>query len=82
MRVGYKEFSQYLSTDQSEKLLEDALEEMKRSTRKYAQRQIKWIKNKTLPAIDATKKIPRGEEDCTEQDHMYLLDATGMAPSL
>ena len=48
---------------------------MKKSTRKYAQRQIKWIRNKTLPAVEAARDKGNGSrEDAT----VYLLDATGV----
>jgi tRNA dimethylallyltransferase len=76
--TGYREFSRYLSSSgQSEKAFEEGLEEMKRSTRRYAQRQIKWIKNKTLPAIEATRTNAREDND-VKKAHMYLLDASGM----
>ncbi|KAF8185029.1 IPP transferase-domain-containing protein [Mycena galopus ATCC 62051] len=68
--IGYKEFHGYLTaSSQTEKAFNEALENMKLSTRQYAKRQISWIRNKLLPAINATNiqeaNIPT-----------YLLDAT------
>ncbi|EJD53390.1 tRNA isopentenyltransferase [Auricularia subglabra TFB-10046 SS5] len=52
--IGYKEFSDYLDDPaHPPALYEDAMERMRVSTRKYAQRQIKWIRNKLLPAVHA-----------------------------
>ena len=46
---------------------------MKISTRQYAKRQISWIRNKLIPAVDAAnvkeKSVP-----------LYLMDATGSVP--
>ncbi|KAJ6500363.1 tRNA isopentenyltransferase [Mycena sanguinolenta] len=68
--IGYKEFHGYLTApSQTEKAFDEAVENMKLSTRQYAKRQISWIRNKLLPAINAAniqaKIIPT-----------YLLDAT------
>lgn len=43
---------------------------MKISTRQYAKRQISWIKNKLIPALDAANT----KEAIAP---LYLLDATG-----
>jgi tRNA dimethylallyltransferase len=69
--VGYKEFHGYLSApSQTEKTFNEAIENMKLSTRQYAKRQISWIRNKLLPAVRAVNVqeiiVPT-----------YLLDATG-----
>ncbi|KAJ7714896.1 tRNA isopentenyltransferase [Mycena maculata] len=68
--IGYKEFHGYLSTPSpTEKAYDEAIENMKVSTRQYSRRQISWIRNKLLPAINATNA----------QEMMvptYLLDAT------
>jgi hypothetical protein len=73
--LGYKEFHDYLaSTVPSEKLFASAVEQMKNGTRQYARRQIRWLRNKLLPAAYNTD---------SEGDHaaalvpVYLLDATG-----
>lgn len=39
---------------------------MKSATRRYAKRQVQWIRNKLLPTIWKSEKV-----------HIYLLDATG-----
>ncbi|KAJ7849083.1 tRNA isopentenyltransferase [Mycena olivaceomarginata] len=68
--IGYKEFHGYLTApSQTETAFNDAVENMKLSTRQYAKRQISWIRNKLLPAINATNA-----EDTTVPT--YLLDAT------
>lgn len=69
--IGYKEFHDYLtSPDPSESKFNDAVVHMKHSTRKYAKRQISWLRNKLLPAIyEANTKETLA--------HMYLLDTTG-----
>ncbi|KAJ7093093.1 tRNA isopentenyltransferase [Mycena epipterygia] len=68
--VGYKEFHGYLSAPaQTEKAYQEAVENMKISTRQYSKRQISWIRNKLLPAIHATNA-----QETTVPT--YLLDAT------
>ncbi|KAJ7702449.1 tRNA isopentenyltransferase [Mycena rosella] len=68
--IGYKEFHGYLSApSQTEKALHEAVESMKTSTRQYSRRQISWIRNKLLPAINATNS-----QELTVPT--YLLDAT------
>ncbi|KIY48715.1 tRNA isopentenyltransferase [Fistulina hepatica ATCC 64428] len=54
--IGYREFHGYLSTltghpDASDKKYQEAAENMKISTRQYARRQVSWIRNKLIPAI-------------------------------
>ncbi|THH15883.1 hypothetical protein EW146_g4666 [Bondarzewia mesenterica] len=69
--IGYKEFHDYLSAlSPSEKVFADAIENMKLSTRKYAKRQVSWIRNKLLPAIYAANI------GAPPQMAAYLLDAT------
>ncbi|KAG8883097.1 hypothetical protein FRB97_007234 [Tulasnella sp. 331] len=68
--IGFKEFDEYLSApDPPEELLEQCVETMKRSTRKYAQRQVKWIQHKLLPAI-------RSQRAADFETSIFLLDAT------
>ncbi|KAG9035288.1 hypothetical protein FRB95_011583 [Tulasnella sp. JGI-2019a] len=68
--IGFKEFDEYLSaSDPPEKLLQQCLEKMKHSTRKYAQRQVKWIQHKLLPAV-------KSQSDANTGTSIYLLDAT------
>ncbi|TDL19610.1 tRNA isopentenyltransferase [Rickenella mellea] len=74
--IGFKEFHAYLSSpDPSPTLFTQGLVDMKHNTRKYAQRQIKWIRNKLLPAAQAANSKSRGE--CgSDVVSTYLLDAT------
>ena len=82
---GYREFDSYLtSEDPSPQSFVDATEDMKRSTRQYAKRQIKWFKNKFLPVASAANRQARSliedeKANGTPEDmiHTYVLDATG-----
>ncbi|KAF8136139.1 tRNA isopentenyltransferase [Boletus edulis] len=52
--IGFKEFHEFLSLSNgpgSQEAFKKAVENMKQSTRKYAKRQISWLRNKLLPAI-------------------------------
>lgn len=51
--IGYREFHEYLYAQPSDRAYQDALQRMKLSTRKYAKRQVSWLRNKLLPAIRA-----------------------------
>ncbi|KAJ3517793.1 hypothetical protein NLJ89_g267 [Agrocybe chaxingu] len=66
--IGYKEFCKYLE-DPSDAAFREATERMKISTRQYAKRQISWIRNKLIPAVERANAegvvVP-----------FYLLDAT------
>ncbi|KAH9951975.1 tRNA isopentenyltransferase [Amylocystis lapponica] len=74
--IGYKEFHEYLSSSApSEQLFQNAVEGMKIGTRQYAKRQISWIRNKLLPAVDAANAISRSTNGTTVAP-TYLLDAT------
>ncbi|KDR81416.1 hypothetical protein GALMADRAFT_89311 [Galerina marginata CBS 339.88] len=66
--IGYKEFCGYLEAP-SDSSFKEAEERMKISTRQYAKRQISWIRNKLIPAVDAANS----EENIVP---FYLLDAT------
>lgn len=69
--LGYKEFHHYLSSPEpSDKAFQDAVDHMKLSTRQYAKRQISWIRNKLLPAVN-TANVKESVSPT------YLLDATG-----
>jgi tRNA dimethylallyltransferase len=57
--IGYKEFTEYVaalhrgeSVETVTALKEEAIERTKISTRQYAKSQVKWIRNKFLPAMD------------------------------
>ncbi|KAG1835622.1 tRNA isopentenyltransferase [Suillus variegatus] len=72
--IGYKEFHDYFtSPEPSEKLFASAVEQMKYGTRQYAKRQIRWLKNKLLPAIYSANG---GTDHATALLPVYLLDAT------
>ncbi|KAF8197431.1 tRNA isopentenyltransferase [Pholiota molesta] len=66
--IGFREFCSYLDSP-SESTFKDATERMKISTRQYAKRQISWIRNKLIPAVDAANI----DENIVP---LYLLDAT------
>ncbi|KAJ2823274.1 tRNA dimethylallyltransferase, mitochondrial [Coemansia sp. 'formosensis'] len=76
--IGFREFEPYLAaksaaaTDADLELLRlQGIEDMKLSTRRYAKRQIAWIRNKLLPECNATlsKSVTA---------HPYVLDATDL----
>ncbi|TFY71261.1 hypothetical protein EVG20_g1741 [Dentipellis fragilis] len=70
--IGYKEFHAYLEQSiPSDQAFDAAVEAMKLSTRKYAKRQVSWLRNKLLPAIYAAN-----ESVDTKDVAAYLLDAT------
>jgi len=72
--IGYKEFHNYLAmSHRSDKAFSDAVENMKQSTRKYAKRQVSWLRNKLLPATYAANASAQGTDLVTPT---YLLDAT------
>ncbi|KAL8286463.1 hypothetical protein RQP46_004480 [Phenoliferia psychrophenolica] len=79
--IGYKEFEPFLSqraalspdADAStppDKLFLEGLERMKLSTRQYAKKQVKWVKQNLVPAARAVS---------TNDVFVYLLDATDLA---
>ncbi|PWA03272.1 hypothetical protein BB558_000595 [Smittium angustum] len=75
--IGFKEFQQYL--DEKEKgnkeldqIKNECIDEMKRNTRKYAKKQVSWIKNKLLPIYCESKQYQK-------QSHLYILDATDLS---
>lgn len=82
---GYKEFATYFDDIETrpddnalrERLFKTAITDMQLGTRQYARRQIKWVRNKLLPAI---YKLWEAEDSESVEDrsvHIYLLDATG-----
>lgn len=61
--IGFKEFHRYLTLDDAtkgspdgEKVLKRAIDAMKYSTRKYAKRQLKWIRRRFLQS--GTRELP------------------------
>ncbi|KIK40906.1 hypothetical protein CY34DRAFT_241165 [Suillus luteus UH-Slu-Lm8-n1] len=72
--IGYKEFHDFLASPKpSDKLFASAVEKMKYGTRQYAKRQIRWLRNKLLPAIYSANG---GGGHETALLPVYLLDAT------
>ncbi|KAI8321320.1 tRNA isopentenyltransferase [Martensiomyces pterosporus] len=77
--IGFREFRDYLKAvddadtpaDKRAALKEQGIEDMKTSTRRYAKRQITWIRNKLLPECSSTL----GKET---KAHAYALDATDL----
>lgn len=72
--IGFKEFREFLWSNGSQEAFNRAVENMKQSTRKYAKRQVTWLRNKLLPAIDSANMH---SENKTSLASMYVLDATG-----
>lgn len=48
---------------------------MKLSTRQYARKQVKWIRNRLIPAINAANQL--GPKAGGYPSNIFLLDATG-----
>ncbi|KAJ1643430.1 tRNA dimethylallyltransferase, mitochondrial [Coemansia erecta] len=78
--IGFREFKAYLSSisdseisaSERERLKIVGIEEMKTSTRRYARRQITWIRNKLLPECRSTAaKMTKA--------HSFVLDATDLS---
>ncbi|KAG1175319.1 hypothetical protein G6F70_002506 [Rhizopus microsporus] len=75
--IGYKEFDPYFNAleegkEESEivKIKDECTERMKAATRRYAKRQIQWIRNKLLPTVMKSK----GDDVL-----VYLLDANDLS---
>ena len=58
------------SATPSHKTYEESVERTKLSTRQYARRQVQWIRNKLLPAINAADKSGA-------HTPVFLLNVTG-----
>ncbi|KAJ1718588.1 tRNA dimethylallyltransferase, mitochondrial, partial [Coemansia erecta] len=77
--IGFREFAAYLdatndrepSSKTKEELRLRGIEDMKTSTRRYAKRQITWIRNKLLPECRSTMAK-------TVKAYSYILDATDL----
>ncbi|KAI9488698.1 IPP transferase-domain-containing protein [Zychaea mexicana] len=73
--IGYKEFDPYFSAieanDKSDQDLDkiriECTERMKSATRRYAKRQVQWIRNKLLSIVNKSKDVD-----------IFLLDATDL----
>ncbi|KAF9532375.1 tRNA isopentenyltransferase [Crepidotus variabilis] len=68
--IGYREFCSYLDAP-NEETYQEAVERMKISTRQYAKRQVSWIRNKLIPAVEAANA-----DDVVTP--FYLLDASSL----
>lgn len=68
--IGYKEFRDYMSASNSaksiERLYQEAVEQTKGGTRRYAKRQVRWIRVKLLNALRQAHSMK----------HLFLLDST------
>ncbi|KZT11452.1 tRNA isopentenyltransferase [Laetiporus sulphureus 93-53] len=79
--IGYKEFHEFLSNPtSSDDAFQAALESMKSATRKYAKRQIMWIRNQLLPAVNAANNTSRTNIG-SDIAPAYVLDATELGES-
>ncbi|KAI6043118.1 tRNA isopentenyltransferase [Pisolithus marmoratus] len=77
--IGYKEFHKFISDpDVSQEAFADAVEQTKHSTRKYAKRQVTWLRNKLLPAIHSVTAECRSESSVAA---LYLLDTSVLGNS-
>jgi len=66
--IGYREFCGYLESP-SDASYAEALARMKISTRQYSKRQISWMRNKFIPALN----VANVKENSVS---LYLMDAT------
>ncbi|CAO3636519.1 unnamed protein product [Cunninghamella echinulata] len=72
--IGYKEFDPYFTAietnsandDELRRIREECTDKMKAATRRYAKRQVQWIRNKLLPTVWKSQK---------NDVMVYLLDA-------
>ncbi|OCB88085.1 tRNA isopentenyltransferase [Sanghuangporus baumii] len=72
---GFQEFHDYLIQEEpDDRIYVQAISEMKLNTIKYAKRQVKWIRNKLLPAVEASRL-----RDGKGLPKAYLLDATDLS---
>ncbi|KAI0055477.1 tRNA isopentenyltransferase, partial [Artomyces pyxidatus] len=73
--IGFKELDRYISDPSPTDIkYTGAVEEIKNATRKYAKRQVSWIRNKLLPALSSSKRSV--QDDDVRSSRAYLLDAT------
>ncbi|GAB5588163.1 tRNA dimethylallyltransferase [Umbelopsis nana] len=91
--IGYKEFDEYLTAIENGNLSEqkllslkvESLEKMKAATRRYAKRQVQWIRNKLLPTIWNTQDTISALNSSllsispSKSIDIYLLDATDLS---
>ncbi|KAI9284032.1 IPP transferase-domain-containing protein [Umbelopsis sp. AD052] len=91
--IGYKEFDEYLTAVENGNLgdkellalREESVERMKAATRRYAKRQVQWIRNKLLPTIWNTQDTLANLKSSllsitpSQSIQLYLLDATDLS---
>ncbi|KAG2173409.1 hypothetical protein INT44_008761 [Umbelopsis vinacea] len=91
--IGYKEFDEYLTAVENGNLgdkellalREESVERMKAATRRYAKRQVQWIRNKLLPTIWNTQDTLANLKSTllsitpSQSIQLYLLDATDLS---
>jgi len=76
--IGFKEFNAYIANGNvCPTLYATAIAEMKTNTRRYAQRQIKWIRNKLLPAVRASNETAE-KHNAPRPTYIYLLDTADL----
>jgi len=72
--AGFKEFQAYLAAEyQPQALFDVAVDLMKQATRKYAAYQVKWIRKRLLPAVNAIQTTG------PTSVYSYVLDTSGMS---
>ncbi|KAI0048246.1 tRNA isopentenyltransferase [Auriscalpium vulgare] len=73
--IGFKELNRYMCEPcPTERHYQTAVEDMKNANRKYAKRQLSWIRNKLLPAIRASNSA----SILSDASHAFVLDATDL----
>ncbi|KAL5635717.1 hypothetical protein ACGC1H_004508 [Rhizoctonia solani] len=83
--IGYKEFEAYLDNpNRPQRQFDLGVEQMKVATRKYALRQVKWLKSRLLPAVVASdsahivllniRDVASWQTDVLEPSLKYLQD--------
>ncbi|CAO3677372.1 unnamed protein product [Umbelopsis vinacea] len=91
--IGYKEFDEYLMATENgtlteqelASLKEESVERMKAATRRYAKRQVQWIRNKLLPTVWNTQDTISSLNSSllslspSKSIQVYLLDATDLS---
>ncbi|CAG8470751.1 4104_t:CDS:10 [Ambispora leptoticha] len=91
--IGYKEFDPYLSslectndslgditsTRENDQILKQSCTNtMKAATRRYARRQVRWIRNKFLLKLQQQISSSSSQSEETHITKLYLLDATSL----
>eukprot|EP01129_Flabellula_baltica_P000268 TRINITY_DN10304_c0_g1_i1.p1 TRINITY_DN10304_c0_g1~~TRINITY_DN10304_c0_g1_i1.p1 ORF type:complete len:402 (-),score=83.12 TRINITY_DN10304_c0_g1_i1:794-1999(-) len=65
--IGYREFIPYLTSEtKTQEEFEDCIEQLKRNTKNYAKKQIKWIKNHLIPRSNFVLEIDTSLAEDTE----------------